>query len=182
MRRFLTRVRAYASRTHRNLARWTDSIIQVEQLVLTEKQSTKKKKGKREAKKKKKESKRLICPCCVSVFHLPTLAYLHPHRLDPITGARTPSRNTNISMSRNIAVEFFFIISLSSTPTCAHGVGVRPRRGGWGGVRWRRGKRRVLERKEAVVIVTESLYTCQSDLFKASCCYRDGGGGVGGYV
>lgn len=43
MRRFLTRVRAPThARQHRNIARWTDLIIQVEQLVLTEKQSTKK--------------------------------------------------------------------------------------------------------------------------------------------
>lgn len=35
---------------------------------------------------------------------------------------------------------------------------------------WRRGWS-ARERKEVVVIVTESLYTCQSDLFQASCFY-----------
>lgn len=59
-------------------------------------------------KETRKEYKRLICPCCISMFHLPTLAYPHPHRLDPITTARTRSYNTNIPVWRNIAVEFFF--------------------------------------------------------------------------
>lgn len=39
-------------------------------------------------KETRKEYKRLICPCCISMFHLPTLAYPHPHRLDPIASAR----------------------------------------------------------------------------------------------
>lgn len=44
--------------------------------------------GTRTKKETRKEYKRLICPCCISMFHLPTLAYPHPHRLDPIASAR----------------------------------------------------------------------------------------------
>lgn len=36
------------------------------------------------------------------------------------------------------------------------------------GLGWRREEKSARERKE-VVIVTESLYTCQTDLFKVSC-------------
>lgn len=69
-------------------------------------------------KETQKEYKRLIWPCCISLFHLPTLAHPHPHRLDPIASARTVSCNTNTPVWRNIAVEFFFIISSLYSHTC----------------------------------------------------------------
>lgn len=56
----------------------------------------------------RKEYKRLICSCCISMFHLPTLAYPHPHRLDPITTARTLSCNTNISSVKEYCCRVLF--------------------------------------------------------------------------
>ena len=98
-----THVRTYVSG---NTARRTDLITQAERLNPTEERAPKK--------ETRKEYKRLICPCCISVFHLPTLAYPHPHRLDPIASARA-SLSLHLHLAtqtstvwRNIAVEFFF--------------------------------------------------------------------------